>query len=348
MNSQRNAGIVTVLLMVVAGCGAEASTSRLNPGAGLGTLNASVRLTARSGGPSITRVQVEVEPAGLFQALTYDTASGDYLGSIVVPTGPQTVTATAYSQTTLVGTGTTTVNVSSRGPTSIVIKILDNSTPPAAQDHGPVITAVSASNTSPGVNEVINVSVTAIDPDGDAVAYEWTQDCAGSFSSTVEPTPTWSDASAQSCVLTVKVSANGLSDVARLTINVVTVSSNATVSADFIAVPYVGQITLSGAGLYCSVARDATDASCRPAIPPSSALTATVSFDAMPTDSGGDVNLTDDCGGASTTTALDLPNGTATFSWTAPGATASCLITATATRDTLSDSETVAVAVAAP
>lgn len=75
-------------------------------------------------------------------------------------------------------------------------------------------------------------------------------------------------------------------------------------------------------------------------------LTASVSFDAMPADSGGDVNLTDGCGGASTRTSLDLPNGTATFSWTAPGSTKSCLITATATRDTLSDGETVAVAIA--
>ncbi len=90
------------------------------------------------------------------------------------------------------------------------------------------------------------------------------------------------------------------------------------------------------------------DASCRPAIAPGSVLTATVSFDAMPADSGGDVTLVDGCGGVSSRTALDLANGTATFTWTAPAYPATCDITATARRDTLSDSEQVAVAVATP
>ncbi len=112
----------------------------------------------------------------------------------------------------------------------------------------------------------------------------------------------------------------------------------------FVPVPYIQSIALSGAGLSCTILRSAADASCRPAVPPQSVLGATVTFDSMPIDSGATVLLTDGCGGTSVASAVDLVGGTASFTWTAPAAAGTCILTATATRDTLADHEDVAVA----
>jgi hypothetical protein len=65
----------------------------------------------------------------------------------------------------------------------------------------------------------------------------------------------------------------------------------------------------------------------------------------MPADSGATVALTDNCGGASSGTAVNVPDGTATFNWTAPTASGTCLLTARVSREGLSDAQSVAVAV---
>ena len=177
---ERACAALAAMALACGGAAAGASTQSSKP---FGLLVASVRLTARSGGPTVTRVQIEVGPAGVFQARALDSLTGDYVGTATVPTGPQTITASAYAYATLVGTGSATVNVSSRGTTSITIKILDNSTSPPAQDHGPIVIAVSASNSSPGVNEVIDLSVLATEADGDPISYQWADDCHGNFGS---------------------------------------------------------------------------------------------------------------------------------------------------------------------
>src|SRR5690348_1045889 len=56
----------------------------------------------------ITRVLAEVMPANVRQDLTYDATSGAFTGTLVVPPGIQTVTATAYAGDTVVGVGTAT------------------------------------------------------------------------------------------------------------------------------------------------------------------------------------------------------------------------------------------------
>jgi hypothetical protein len=65
----------------------------------------------------------------------------------------------------------------------------------------------------------------------------------------------------------------------------------------------------------------------------------------MPSDSGATVAFTDNCGGATSGAAVDLEGGGATFTWTAPAGTATCLLTATVSREGLSDAQSVAVAI---
>ncbi len=195
------------------------------------------------------------------------------------------------------------------------------------------------------MNELIDLTVTATDADGDGLSYQWADDCHGNFGSPTASKTTWWNGSAQSCAISVTVTSKTNYDVGRINLVVSTVSASLAITAEFIPVPYVNQFALTGGGMACTISRDAPDASCRPAILANTVLTATVTFDPMPADSGGNLVLTDSCGGSETRTALDLPNGKATFSWTAPAVSGSCLLTATATRETLSDAQRVAVAI---
>ena len=332
-------GIVSLL---GAGCGgamgAQDTSERM------GFINAAVRLMT-SDGLTITRVHVSVTPAGVVQDLTYDSPTDQYVGLITTPTGSQTVTATAFAGPILVGTGTAVAAVTKRGTTGILIRILDNSAPTPGQDHGPIITAISASTLTPMVGDVVDLAVSAFDPDGDPISYQWTQDCGGAFATPTASTSTWSSNSALPCVITAMATSRGVSDTAHLSLSVQAATGSVALTATFIPSPYVSRVTISGPGLSCDVPRDATDASCRPAIAPSSILSASVTFDPMPADSGATVMFSDSCGGSSTGTGVDLVAGTASFDWTAPAATTSCLLTAAVSREGLSDAEQVAVAV---
>lgn len=330
-------------------CLAAACTTPL-PGddgtsSGMGSISASVQLVRRSGGPAITRVQIEVQPAAVYQSLAYNSATGEYTGTVVVPSGTQTITASAYAGAELVGSGSATVVVSNHGAASVVIKILDNSTTPTPQDHGPIITSATATSVFPLVGEVISLQVTAIDPDSDPIAYQWSQDCGGTFGSPLTASTNWSNTIPENCVLTVTATSRGLSDVARISVAVGEGSGSVGLAAVFVPSPFIRSIALSGGGLSCTVPRSASDASCRPAIAQTTFLTAIVAFDPLPSDSGATVSLSNSCGGSSTAGTLDLPGGSATFTWTAPVSSGACLLTATVSREGLADSQSVAVAI---
>ncbi len=145
-------------------------------------------------------------------------------------------------------------------------------------------------------------------------------------------------------MLTVTVTSNGLSDAQTFDIDVQAATGGVSVMASFIPHPFITSVAFVQGSFSCTVSRDAADASCRPPVAVGTVLSATVSFDPMPVDSGAVVSLTDDCGGSATNPAVDLAGGTATFDWTAPGSPASCLVTASITRETtLTDSQVVAI-----
>ena len=195
------------------------------------------------------------------------------------------------------------------------------------------------------VGDTVRLEIIATDPEGDPISYQWDQDCLGSFTTQAAAATDWTTNNVQSCSITAIASSKGLSDRWHLSINVQPASGSVSMTTLFIPAPYIAQFALAGGDMVCTISRDALDASCRPAIAANTVLTATISFDPMPADSGGNVALTDGCGGAVTLTLLDLPNGTATFSWTAPAVFGACLLTATATRETLSDFQRVAIAI---
>jgi hypothetical protein len=336
--------LAVVVTLAASGCGGGTPTPPPEDNAsGMGSIQASVRLVT-SEGLTVTKVHISVMPAGVTQDLTYDPAEDQYTGLITAPVGTQTVTATAFAGGLLVGTGSATATVTKHGTAAITIKILDNASPGRAQDHGPIIASMSASTLTPMVGDTVTLQVTALDADGDPVAYQWSQDCGGTFGTPNAPTSTWLSNAATPCVITALVTSKGISDTAHVTISVQAATGGMGLSAIFIAAPYVSRVALSGSGLSCTVPRDASDASCRPAIARGSVLTASVTFDPMPADSGGDVVLADSCGGSSVRTALNLLAGTAAFTWTAPATSGSCILSATASREGLTDAERVAIA----
>ena len=166
----------------------------------------------------ITRVVVTVTPAGVSQELTLRPYDGAFAGTLFSPPGEQTVEATAYAGTVPVGSGSATVTVVANATATVVLRILDASGPPPAPDHGPVLTSVSVSNAAPLQGDRIAVSATALDPDGDPVAFQWSSSCGGAFAAPAEPSTTWLAASAGPCTLTVTVASRGLSDL--LSVNV--------------------------------------------------------------------------------------------------------------------------------
>src|SRR5689334_19642323 len=89
----------------------------------------------------VTRVVLEVQPAGIVQdAGSYDPVSGSFTGTLVVPVGPQTVTAKAYAGATLVGSASASVTVVSGTTAAVNLIVIDSRAPTPPSDRSPVIT----------------------------------------------------------------------------------------------------------------------------------------------------------------------------------------------------------------
>jgi hypothetical protein len=341
MSSVRsNAFSVIACALLATACGANDSA-----GTDVGAVR--VRVEAASGGPELTRIHLSIAPSGAEGDLTLDAQSGEWGGTFTVVTGAKTVTATAYAGEDVVGTTSADVTVQQHRTVAVAIMILDATTRPGGADHGPIVGSVVASNSSPEANDEITVTASAVDPDGHAVAYTWTDSCGGVFADASAATTSWHSAEVESCTITARATANGLSHELSVPVATQPPTGAVAVSVEFVPAPYVASLALTGGELSpsCTVARTATDASCRPALTAGTVLTAAVSFDRMPAGSGATVALTSDCGGATATPVVDLEMGTASFTWTAPPATSACLVTATVSRAGLTDALTVGLSV---
>lgn len=113
---------------------------------------------------------------------------------------------------TLVASGTATVNIVANTTSSVSMNIYDLTAPLPQPDIGPMIRSATASSTTATVNQPINLSVDAVDLNGDPLNYAWTSDCPSSwFSNPFSPFTQWTSPAANGCVLSVTVSSRGLS-----------------------------------------------------------------------------------------------------------------------------------------
>ncbi|HEY6912156.1 MAG TPA: hypothetical protein VI356_22445 [Myxococcales bacterium] len=178
-----------------------------------------VSVAAQIASAQITRVSVQVVPAGVSADLSRD-AGGTFSGTLSVPTGAQTVNATAWAGLSVAGTASAAVTVVKGQTARVAITILDATGAPPQPDHSPVITSLSASASAAIVGDRISLSAAATDADGDAISFLWTAapSGCGTFSAAGSASTAFTAAAAGNCVVTVAATARGLSDTRSTTI----------------------------------------------------------------------------------------------------------------------------------
>jgi hypothetical protein len=189
------------LLALLAACGAGSGPEQGR----IATTVAAITLPS-----AVTRVHVAVAPDGSSADLARD-ESGSFSGLLVVGTGAQTITATAYTGDAAVGTGSADVTVEPAEETSVYLRIVDTTGAAPVPDHGPVITSfVIPQPVTLGRSYAL--TATAVEPDGEPLAYTWSSSCGGVFAAGDTPSATWTPFAPGPCTLTLAVTSNGLVD----------------------------------------------------------------------------------------------------------------------------------------
>lgn len=345
---------LTALSLVSAACGSSQLTSHNGPAA-LGPDEGGAFVSVQGLNVNrVTDIVITAQPANVTQTLTFDRQKNAFNGYVVLPVGQQTLTATARSGSDAgpqdVGTGSATTTITAGSSAAVTLTIID-STPQSVQgDILPIITSLTATKVNLGANEGTQLSVEAVDLDGDALTYQWTSDCAqGEFSDPTQAKTGWASNSSGSCALTVTVTSK--QKTVKESMNVVVLANAgegaAQVNGTFVARPFITSVDAWGANNY-SASSYRTYSANLPQMLGSTTYSITARLDSNLAE-GDAVTASDNCGGAFATEY----KGTnyANFRWTSPstasGAVA-CKLTFTATRNStpvLSDSYSVGVLV---
>ena len=178
-----------------------------------GTGNLAVSVQPLTTNSQITRVSVTVTPANLSTDLARD-PSGTFSGLLTIPTGLQTVNASAWAGTIQVGTGSNTVTVLKGQLASVTITVTDGTGPAPVPDHSPVITSFNVPAGSATVSDQLSLSATAFDADNAPITWSWSVSPpgCGSYSSPSSPSTIWTALVAGTCRVTVTATAKGKSD----------------------------------------------------------------------------------------------------------------------------------------
>ena len=262
--------------------------------------------------------------------LQRDQESADaFVGSLVLPAGPNELVGRAFVDNNLVGeSAPVPVDIQTGLVVGATIRIIDI-TGSSGIDHGPIV--VSLTHPLSGVaGQTADVSVTAVDPDGDPIDIEWTSDCLDSrFTDPRAAATQWTKDAQGSCRLTVTTTSNGLS--ASDSFHVVVFGTGANTGAVQLEGSFVSAPNLS-LNLYhpegsCSLFPGVSNGTCAGSITAPSSAFVDVFVDwgrAQP----GTLELFDSCGG--TFSSLFSDPFFAQSSWQPPGAETVCLIGARA------------------
>ena len=328
--------ICSLIASVIAvGCAtASQETPLTNQGVAEVRVDAAQLLSA-----GITRVTVD--GAGQSQDLTLNATTGTYDSTLFLPSGSQSLVASAFASGTLVAQSRpTSVDVQAGAVTRIVIRILDLSIqgPPV---YGPIIDSLSfPTTTQAGAAATFAISVIA--PASDPVTYAWSSDCAdATFSAPDAATTSWTKAAQGTCTVTVVVTSNGFSASQSFGIVVFPAGSGSgavAVNGVLVTAPAIF-LSLSGAG--CFVAPGG-NASCPLTIASPSATSYQLSVASWGGSDPGTLDLSDNCGGRFGISSRD-PSGRFGF-WLPPVGGGLCILTAHAvSSDGLASTLTAAV-----
>jgi hypothetical protein len=294
---------------------------------------------AQTATAQITRVTVTTSLLTATTELNVDLGNpGKFTGTLVVPVGTQTVTVEAFNGNVRVGTGSTSVTVTKGEVKLTQITILDSTGPAPGPDHSPVVTSL-VTPVSLQVGDASTLTTSAMDADGDPVSFSWavSPSGCGALAPGTGSSTDFTAVVAGNCTVTVTAMANGKSASKSAPIRIDPATGSIDVTVQYVPHPVISSISFSsGATTLATVTRNASDATIRTPFKKGTAYTVTLGFDPWPT---GSVALSDSCGGTiQPQPLLFVANATmATATWT-PGAGGDvCLVTATLTRETLTD-----------
>jgi hypothetical protein len=326
----------------------------------------------------IRSMVVTAQPANVSRELVYSLDAGVFGGTLVLPTGPQTLTANGYGRLrftdggtpdagssgdagstdlTLVATGTASVNIVANTTAAVSMRIYDLTPPLPQLDIVPILHSMTASSVSAQVGQAITLSVVAEDLDGDELSYSWTSDCvSGTFSHRTAATTSWTSSAPATCRLTVTVSSRGRTVSGS---QLVTVSAGgadagtggAQVNGDYIPRPEVYRVGISnGTDLPLTYVARNGPAVTLPSVRPGEQYTLDVSTYFGTRVGTQSMGLTVSCGTVVKNADSCPPGNTSCFSrytWTTPnvGVSTACRVTASAANEMLTDSFSVGVQV---
>ena len=307
---------IASIMLTAAGCAGDGAQQ-------VGT--ASVKIQVGSvHGEAVTRVVVS-SLGGVESDLAPD-LSGGFAGSLLLPAGPNELIGRAYIADELVGeSAPVPVQVETGLVVGATIRLIDL-TGGASVPHRPFVVSISHP-LSTVANQSATLSANAVDPDGDALSYSWSSDCADDvFSDATAPVTGWSKPTQGNCNLAVTVSDGGLSAVESF--RVVVFSEGASTGAVDVNGVFVGApdifLNLDSSGSFCEVYPGALDGSCHGSIasPESAHVAAFVSWGhGQP----GVIEISDNCGGQ-----FQLFGQDSSFIdgfWTPPAQEGVCLVT---------------------
>lgn len=315
-------------LVLVFGCnGSQAPLGRI-----------SVVAETLTTGAQITRVTVLITPSGVRQDLAVDPANATrFTGSFDVPVGAATVTAQAFAGSTLIGSGSASVNVQKGAHVQALITVVDTTGPGNEPDHSPVVTSLVAP-VSAQVGDHATLTATAMDGDGDPLAFSWTAlpaDC-GTFATPTAPSTDFTAQTIGGCVVKITVTAGGKTDSKSAPIAIGAAMGSIDITVTYVPYPLIGSIAFFNPDStpIVSVPRNTGDATIRLPFHKGTPYTVTMSFDPWPS---GTISLSDSCGGTIVPPAF-VPGATsASATWTPTVNTGACIVTATLKRETLTD-----------
>jgi len=331
--------LAVLALAALAGCSGAPATSED------GRVLVSVSVTSAALSASvITRIAAVVtaadpvaDPSSVAQDLAYDSATGAFSGTLVVPAGARVVKATAYAGATLVGSGTQPVTIVKSQTAQVSMTILDTTGGPPVPDHSPLVTGLSVPQNA-AVGDQLTVSATAMDQDLDPLAFHWSTSPVGcgTFANAQAASTTWTAVQVGSCAVQVTVTANGKSDSKSLSVAIVAATGSVQISGTYVPNPVITQLTLAHGGITDFIcARTASDATDHVPLAAGTQYRLTAALSAT---AGTAITLTSSCGGA-----ISYPSSTAAL-WTAPQSTA-CVLTVSVTDHGLTDAFPIVVVV---
>jgi hypothetical protein len=335
--------LLALAALALAACG-QGGTSATAPGHGTVVLS----INGAQAMASVTTVAVSVAPAGVSADLALDQATGSFGGTLSLPAGAQVITARAFAGATLVAQGSAAVTVAGGQTLVVAITVLDVTGPEPTPDHAPILTALTASAATREVGQSVTLTATAVDVDGDPIAFAWTASPAGCV--TFSPTSsislgaaatTATAALAGPCTLTVEAASRGLTDSLSAAVEILL---PAVLDGTFVPQPVIGAVEFL-APATAAVLRTDADATVRRPWASGAPVTIRFSWDATPWLPPSVASLSDSCGGTVRPAATTATSGT--FEWTPTGGPV-CLLTAGLERQGLTDAFPIAVVVGPP